>query len=779
MKFIKWLLISLVCVVLLLGVGTAALVYLVDWNDFKNTIQNQAKKHTGRDLIIAGDLSPSVFPWVGISIGDVSLANAEGYGDMPFAKVGSADVKVELLPLLKKTVNVRTVELKGLSLDLQRNADGTTNWDDLVAKESSTTTTDTEDKNKAVEVEGDSAAIVALEVGGIDINDANVSWRDAQSGTDASLEKFNLKTGAIELAKPFPLSMDFTLNSNSMGMNANVKGSGNVMIDLDNQVYSLQGLTIGTQAKGDAFPAGELDVTVAADIDARLEENKLAVKSLVLDAFGIKLKGDITVDDLDIEPTITGNLSSDEFNPQDLFAKLDIPAPQTADNTVMQKASISLALAASTNQALLNELSIVLDDTTFTGNASASSLDAEIPPLRFEFSVNTIDLDRYLPPVAGAEAGDNETGDAANAEDSDTSSSSEANTVAATTGDEPLDLPVELMKKLDIEGTFTVGNVKVSNLTTKNIVVPVVAKDGRLSLSSLTASLYEGDIKSTAVVDVNNAEPAFAFIMELEGIQADPLLADLTQKDALLSGKGKFAADMTTNGNSVNAITNGLNGTFNMAFNDGSINGVNLGYQLRRAKAALSGQTLPENAESVKTDFSELSLSGTFTDGVMQSDDLDMRSPLLRVNGAGMMSLPEENVDYTVTTLVTGSAQGQGGAELESLKGVKFDIPIRGTFAELSANFAGVMFRGMKDNITSNLKGQAEALAKQKADELKAQAQKELDAKKAEAQALLDAKEEEAKQRLEEEKAAAEAKADEAVKKGTDKLKGKLEGLLK
>jgi len=102
MKLLKWLLVSVLVLVLLLGAGAAALVYLVDWNDFRDTIQNQTKKHTGRDLIIAGDLSPSVFPWLGVSIGDISLANAEGFGDAPFAKMGSADVKVELMPLLKK-----------------------------------------------------------------------------------------------------------------------------------------------------------------------------------------------------------------------------------------------------------------------------------------------------------------------------------------------------------------------------------------------------------------------------------------------------------------------------------------------------------------------------------------------------------------------------------------------------------------------------------------------------------------------------------------------------
>jgi len=163
MKVLKWLIVSMFVVVLLIGVAAAALVYLVDWNDFRDTVQTQAKKHTGRDLTIAGDLKPSVFPWVGVSIGDIALANAEGFGETPFARMGSADVKVELLPLLKKEVNVRTVELQGLTLDLQRAADGTGNWDDLIKSGDAAAA----NEDTSAEVKTDSPAITALSVGGI------------------------------------------------------------------------------------------------------------------------------------------------------------------------------------------------------------------------------------------------------------------------------------------------------------------------------------------------------------------------------------------------------------------------------------------------------------------------------------------------------------------------------------------------------------------------------------------------------------------------------------
>ena len=775
MKVLKWLIGGLLVLVLLVGVGAAALVYLVDWNDFRDTIQNQTKKHTGRDLTIAGDLKPSVFPWVGVSIGDISLANAEGFGEVPFAKMGSADVKVELLPLLKKEVNVRTVELQGLTLDLQRAADGTSNWDDLVNSSGATTTTESGDASTEVEVEGDSAAIAALAVGGISVTDANVTWTDAQSGTDAKLANFNLKTGKIELAKPFDLSTDFKLSSNSMGLAAGVNGAGEVMIDLDNQVYSLNGLKLTTNAVGESLPGGKLDATLGANVMAKLAEQQISVQGLSLDALGLILSGYVDVANLDTQPAVSGQLSSNEFNPLDLFATLGIEAPVTADPAVLKKASLSLALDASPTSAKLNDLTIKLDDTTFSGNASVPSLAGAIPPLRFNFGVDAIDLDRYLPPkVAGAAA------------ESDTAVVSGP----AATGDEPIELPLEMMRQLDVEGEFTVGSVKIMNLTTKDIAVPVSAKNGSIKVNGLRASLYQGQLNSNATIDATSDTPSFAVDMDLAGIEADPLLVDLLQKKSVLTGNGRFAAKITTAGNTVNDLTAGLNGGFNTAFNDGSINGVNVGYQIRRAKAAISGKSLPEDKTQVKTDFSELSVSGRFVNGVMQSDDLDMRSPLLRIGGAGQVDLPGEMVDYTMTTLITGTTQGQGGEDLESLKGVKLDIPVRGSFDDLAANFAGMILAGMKDNIANNIKGLASARAKEEADKLKKQAQEKLKAEEAKARARLAEEKEKAAARLNaekakaleqanEQKAKAQQQANEALKKGTDEAKDKLKGLFK
>ena len=751
MKLLKWLAIILVALVLVLGIGIGALVYLVDWNDQKERIQGLVKTHTGRDLVIAGDLDPSVFPWAGISIGEISLSNADGFGDLPFAKMGSADVKVELLPLLRRTVNIRTVELSGLELDLQRNAEGITNWDDLIATTSTRTTTEEEagDAEVTTEVEGNTATIAALAVGGIDISNATVRWTDAQAGLDAQLSDFDLKTGTIELAKPFSLETNFSVASNSLDLAADIDGSGEVMIDLESQTYSLSGFTLNTDAKGPSFPGGALEASLGANVVAALGEQSVSVDELTLNALGMALKGQVDVTGLDAEPTVVGNLASDEFSPREMFEMLGIEAPVTADEAALTRASLGLSFTATPASVAMTDIAIALDDTNLTGTASVPSLEGAVPPLRFDLALDAINLDRYLPPKSEGEAEERaeEGGDAPAAEPSDP--------------DAPIVLPTEMLQALDVDGTFTAGELIVSNLSTTDIVIPVKASGGKVGVDGVTASLYQGAISATANLDVSGGTPRYAAAADLADIQAEPLLGDLLQKDSFLSGGGNFGLDITTSGDTVNALKAGLDGNFSSAFTDGSINGINLGYQLRRAKAALTLQTLSADEAEAKTDFSSLSVSGVFDNGVMTSNDLDMRAPLLRLDGAGTVALPAEKIDYVLGLLVTGTIEGQGGDDAEDLSGLDLDVGIDATFTELAEDPVKVLLSGLSSSYTSALQGNAKAAAEAKAEALKAEAQEALDAKEAEL-----------KEKLESE---LEGVIDEETQ---DKLKEGLKGLL-
>ncbi|MCP4996519.1 MAG: AsmA family protein, partial [Gammaproteobacteria bacterium] len=140
-------------VLLLLVAAAVILPLVVDPNDFKGEIVNQVKEQTGRDLKIAGDLNLSVFPWLGVKIDGVELSNAKGFGDGPFALVRHAAVRVKLKPQLKKELEVDTIGLDGVMLNLARNKSGASNWDDLAQGKRHKSASDQEQKRDAADSE--------------------------------------------------------------------------------------------------------------------------------------------------------------------------------------------------------------------------------------------------------------------------------------------------------------------------------------------------------------------------------------------------------------------------------------------------------------------------------------------------------------------------------------------------------------------------------------------------------------------------------------------------
>jgi uncharacterized protein involved in outer membrane biogenesis len=86
----------------------AAVVTLVNPNDFKGTISQKVYQKTGQQLIIGGDISWSFYPGFGIKIDDVRVRN--------LVSVGEIKANVQLLPLLHGKIKARKLIFKKLKL---------------------------------------------------------------------------------------------------------------------------------------------------------------------------------------------------------------------------------------------------------------------------------------------------------------------------------------------------------------------------------------------------------------------------------------------------------------------------------------------------------------------------------------------------------------------------------------------------------------------------------------------------------------------------------------
>src|SRR5438105_157608 len=128
LKILTWVIGTLVA---LLVLAVLILPFVFDPNQYKGNIAQAVKDATGRGLKIDGKIGWTGFPRLGITVGRVEFGNERGFGPEPMATVESATVRVALLPLLSKHIDVDTVIVDGLTLNLAKNASGGNNWEGL------------------------------------------------------------------------------------------------------------------------------------------------------------------------------------------------------------------------------------------------------------------------------------------------------------------------------------------------------------------------------------------------------------------------------------------------------------------------------------------------------------------------------------------------------------------------------------------------------------------------------------------------------------------------
>jgi len=296
-------------VVLLIVVLVIVAPFIVDPNDYREQIQSAVKDKTGRDLSINGDMSLSVFPWIGVGIKDVSLGNAKGFKPSQFAEIQEASVKVKLLPLLSKQVEVSTIVLSGLTLNLAKNKQGQSNWDDMEQPSN-----EVEKRQDTQEGDSSNAAFAAIAIGGVQVVDANVTWDDASKGETYHLTNFDLTTDALSLGNPMGVELAFTVNSKKPKATVRMKLAGDLVINADLNKFDFQDLTIAIDAAGDPIPNGAMNVDITSHLIADLAgSGSLSLNPLTIKFDDSTLSGNAAVNNFD-EPAVTFDLGVDDIN---------------------------------------------------------------------------------------------------------------------------------------------------------------------------------------------------------------------------------------------------------------------------------------------------------------------------------------------------------------------------------------------------------------------------------------------------------------------------------
>ncbi|MGR5069041.1 AsmA family protein [Vibrio alfacsensis] len=645
----KLLLVIAIPVVVILA-AVLALTVFVNPNQFKPLIVEQVQKQTGLELVIEGDISWQFFPSIGFELGRTELRNPQGFSQPNLFKVDTVGVDVSVMPLLSKQLEIGNVTLDGAEFYLETLKDGSKNIDALTKAQSQQAEQFTEPTSVQTEGTQSSASDWTINLAGVTISNGYVEIQDKQTGSDTKLSDISLNLS--QFAFDHWTTADF-----------GVKG------EMNDQTFTAQGKADFKLAKGlvsYALKNINFDATYAD------EANKIESATIGLDTFefdkvnrlSYALKGDAGGMKLDMQGG--GELIVDKAISKVQLNKLTLKS--TFEGAALPQSPMKVDMASDLSFDLTkSHLSFVLENLTANAIVLDGKADVtlgDIPKIRFALHSPNIDADEFL-------------GLNKQAPSSDKSASGGESAPVGQEGEPDL----SALKVLDVKGDIKIDKFKAANAKMEAVKADLSINRGVFDLTSFSSKLYQGTITATAKLDARKSPATYSAKQSIKGVHVQPLLIDVANSDKL-EGTGNIDVNVSGKSLTPTGMKKNLVGTVAINFTDGAVNGINVAQLIRENYARFKGQSLEGTDEVKKTDFSAMTATMRLNKGVVYTDNLQAQSPLLRLRGKGSANYLNETVDFTISTSIVGSLEGQGGKNIDELKDITIPINVSGKWAE-------------------------------------------------------------------------------------------------
>ncbi len=756
---IRKILIAAGVLVLLLAAALAYIATTFDPNAYKGVVIDYMKTKYDRTLAIEGPITLSVFPRLAVQASGVSLS--EKSATDTFVALEEASLSVALLPLLRQELIVDRIRARGLRLNYHRTSDGKTNLDDLMAGDPAQQPEPAAKAELRFDVSGIDLSDLRVRVSDDQAKFAGeVILESLTTGrvADGVESRVSLKA---QLALTAPAAQG-ELSGNLL-LTPNLAARSAQLRDIDLQWKGdLPGATaVDAAVTGALAYDGAAGTVVAEDLqlsaEAQLGALQLSRSTLEVARFGfdptqqalslsklrVQVAGtsgghplSLALDWPELAVTgqaLNGSPLSGRFvqqgpnavdatfqsgAPSGTFERIVLPrlqatlkgrsGPRALEGTLstdllLHTEPAAVALEALDTHIQLTEPSLQPMDIRLQGQADANAqaahwalkgqinanpftsegnarLDTTPLTLNANARFDSLDLNRLLPPESASES-----------------------KPAPGGGAGPADTPVDLSALNSLQGKFQLRAAALAYQTYRiaDAVLDAQIQNGVLRVSQLSGKTWGGSVQATAQADARNHRVAVN--ATANGVNVDALLKDVAKKD-ILEGTGRVTADLTSSGRTVNELKRQLDGKAGLQLRDGAVKGVNLAKSLRQARATLGLKPADERQrarQEEKTDFSELTATFAIADGVARSNDLDAKSPFLRLGGDGALDIGQGLIDYTARATVTASSKGQGGEELAALSGLTIPVHLSGPFEAIDWNirWSAVATQALKTEI--------------------------------------------------------------------------------
>ena len=718
--FLKKFLIVVFGLIVLVGGALAAVAVTFDPNDYKDDIQAQVKKQTGRDLTLSGDLELSLFPWLGVEANTLALSNAQGFEDAEFARIEHVQARLRLLPLLKGQIELGKIALHGLVLNLQRKADGSTNWDDLASSAES----EAAPADEPVEVRGE-VELEELSIAGLELIDARLKWRDADQVT--VVDGLNLETGPISLGQPstFALSVALTLADQTR---LELQAESDWQFELEGPFARLEGFTAKAEAEGDAVPGGSQQLELSLDAAYNGKTQSAAISDAELRFVDQVIKLSAELDELDSAQHAKIDIKGQQLDVRRIAQALEVELPDEADNwptlTFAAQADASLGrdrIEMATLDVGFGELGLSasagmnsISNQTGGGNLSLKALDlhAYLATLGYPVGVPSspgptqlemkfaVAPDRIaIESINGKLAGEALSGNASIANfskpqlranldlagftvsdwvggsDADSDASSEPE---SSGGDiNSMEVPMDWARDLNLTARVQISRLNAYGIKFRDVRWTADARPGAPVKQQLVANAYGGQLALNNSIDASKPKPILGVDLSAKAVGLGDFLQD-GWGSRWITGTTELGLNLESQGATVGAMRSSANGAASYKLKDGEVQGISLVDLVRKASALAGGEKAQAADSGESTAFSELVGRFLIQSGKLQIQELGGSNPWFDFGGDGFIDVLAGKFDLTLAPKLLENDTTRNDKTLSKLIGLAIPVEVSG-----------------------------------------------------------------------------------------------------
>ncbi|MEJ2476965.1 MAG: AsmA family protein, partial [Desulfobacterales bacterium] len=468
--------------------------------------------------------------------------------------------------------------------------------------------------------------IRSLTVGDFSVTKGSIAWIDKATGTHKTIDQLDLVLADLSFDRPIGLTLSARMDDKPVAVNGTVGPIG--------------------QNPGKATIPLNLDIKALSDLALTLQGTVVSPAE---------------------NPRVDLTVTVPEFSPRKLLAQLGQPKViDTADSGVLSKMSMQAAIAAGTDKISVSKGAMTLDDTRINFNARLAEFSR--PDITFEADLDRINIDRYLPSKTDKKSAAAEG--AGQAGQTTASAPKPGGTSDKKTPD------YTSLRRLVLDGKVKIGEVIVSKAKLSNFLVTIRGKDGVLRVEPLQTDLYGGNLNLNGNMNFSQNVPRGTIKLQLKNVQTSPLMKDLSEKD-FLEGAANAAGNLSFSGDDAETVKKTLNGNGDLRFSNGAIKGIDLVAMIQNVRAAFGdGQAIPAGSQ---TDFTELSVPFTITNGVVDTRQTNLQSHVLDVLVVGKANLVSEILDFRVEPKVVRKLGRQD--DKKDYSKVTVPVLVSGTFS--------------------------------------------------------------------------------------------------